>query len=669
VDPSMSTWETLNHLFTVVVDIDEFGQSQRMSSLVRARFGVSVEESFDFFDAFEFKRPARFRGGVSGALASPGRLFLGYSLEAQLGIRGQIIKSVDLEGGALFVGVPWMAWTHEHCGEDQLQFTDFPPHDSQMDQLLLLSSQQKMLSDLQQLNDDLEGAKQILEGQGELRQRFFNRVSHEVRTPLMGVSSALTLLRDRLDNLDALNLLTLADASVDRATEVINFALSNASGEAVDNESLTVATDIRHLVRKVKTLFEATALQKGLSLVTHVDDALATQYWCPDLIVREALINVVSNAVKFTAEGGVDIEVKLGAANEMSDWSNVIFEVSDSGPGIPESRRAQVFAPFETGVTLETEGTGGTGLGLSSTENNLKSIGGSISVSESSARGAMFRLSVPLRRCADGRSVEAPVELPRVYAFNQRLLLLDDSMTNLSLNDQLLSSLGFSVTCAASGREALQVAQSAELPFDLALLDINLPDMSGYDVARKLREIPACSHTALLALSAYSEEDERQKAAQAGMSIFITKPFKRKDIADLLADLLDCKDATDAQTIVKEVESSEVFDLTASNEMISLLGHDATTELVQTLEAEGRANLKSLQDALLRKDLEVAERECHTLASSCLSLGLQSGGLLLRQLELALHDKMLPDDDAVLRAAQSFEAGLSTLRQHLERSS
>ena len=109
-----------------------------------------------------------------------------------------------------------------------------------------------------------------------------------------------------------------------------------------------------------------------------INDALATQYWCPDLIVREALINVVSNAVKFTAEGGVDIEVKLGAANEMSDLSNVIFEVSDSGPGIPESRRAQVFAPFETGVTLETEGTGGTGLGLSSTKNNLKSIGQSM---------------------------------------------------------------------------------------------------------------------------------------------------------------------------------------------------------------------------------------------------------------------------------------------------
>ena len=89
--------------------------------------------------------------------------------------------------------------------------------------------------------------------------------------------------------------------------------------------------------------------------------------------------------------------------------------------------------------------------------------------------------------------------------------------------------------------------------------------MSGYDVARKLREIPACSHAALLALSAYSEEEERQKAAQAGMSIFITKPFKRKDIADLLADLLDCEDVTGTQTIVKEVESSEIFDLDDGN--------------------------------------------------------------------------------------------------------
>ena len=664
---SMSNWDMLNQLFTVVVEMDEHGQSRRVSALVSARFGVSAIDGFRFFDAFEFRRPARFRGGVADALASSGRLFLGYSIDAKLGVRGQIIESIDLAGGAVFVGVPWMAWTHDHFGEGELQFDDFPPHDSQMDQLLLLSTQQKMVSDLQRLNDDLEGTKKTLEGQGALRQRFFNRVSHEVRTPLMGVRSALTLLRDRMDDTDSLNLLSLADASVDRATEVINFALGSASGDLVDSEALTVATDIRHLIHKVKQLFEATALQKKLSLDSHVDNALATQYWCPDLVVREALINVVSNAMKFTSTGGVRIDVKRGAVDGASDVHEVIFEVSDSGPGVPESHRAQIFAPFETGVTLETQGAGGTGLGLSSTEINMKAVGGSVTVGESDTGGAMFTLNIPLRQCADGRVIEEPTELPRAYKFNHRLLLLDDSGTNLSLNRQLLSSLGFSVTCAASGIEALEAAQSTDLPFDLALLDINLPDMSGYEVARRLRQIPACSDSLLLALSAYSEADERQKAIDAGMSFFITKPFKRDDIARLLAGLLDGRASANDQAPPNPVVSSGSFDPSMSNEMISLLGLEVVSELAQTLQVEGRGNLKSLQDAIARKDFEVAERECHTLASSSLSLGLQAAGLLLRELELELQKKTLPSEALAQQTVQFFEAGLFAQHQHVNK--
>jgi len=152
-------WALLNQLFTVVIELDHSGNSRRVSALVSDRFSVGEDERFNFFDAFEFKRPARFKGGVSDALASPGRLFLGYSNEAQLAIRGQIIESDGKEVAALFVGVPWMAWAREHYGENSVQFDDFPAHDSQMDQLLLLSSQQRMLEDLQDLNTDLEKAK------------------------------------------------------------------------------------------------------------------------------------------------------------------------------------------------------------------------------------------------------------------------------------------------------------------------------------------------------------------------------------------------------------------------------------------------------------------------------------------------------------------------------
>ena len=661
----MDQWALLNQLFTVVIELDHAGNSRRVSALVSNRFELGGDESFNFFGAFEFKRPARFRGGVSDALASPGRLFLGYSNEAQLAIRGQIIDSDNDDIAALFVGVPWMAWAREHYGESTLQFDDFPAHDSQMDQLLLLSSQQRMLEDLQDLNTDLEKAKTVVEGQVDIRQRFFNRVSHEVRTPLMGVSSALTLLRDRVSDTDSLNLISMGDASVDRATEVINFALGEAAGQVTNNEALTVATDLRHLLRKVVKLFEATALQKGLKLETSVDPMLAAQYWCPDLIIKEALINLVGNAVKFTAEGWVSVDITVEDAGSADDLHDIVFTVTDSGPGIPSNLRAQVFAPFETGVTEETQNLGGTGLGLSSTEVAIKGIGGSITVGDSRVGGALFSVRVGLRPCSDIKQVESTELAIPSRRFNQRVLLLDDSATNLSLNSQLLESLGFVVTCAVSGSEAIAIAQTSQEAFDIALLDINLPDMTGYEVATALATSTACSEAHLIALSAYSEAEEQKKAADVGMTAFITKPFKRDAIASLLGALIDGELTEDKVTEVAMDDMPAIFDTTPVDEMIELMGCEATSQIANSLEAEGTENMSALKTAVAAGEALVAEREAHTLASSCLSLGLESAGHLLRQVEGDIRQGHLPAEATVTRAEAFFHDGLSGLRLHL----
>ena len=661
----MDQWALLNQLFTVVIELDHEGNSRRVSTLVRDRFSLGEDESFNFFDALEFKRPARFKGGVSDALASPGRLFLGYSNEAQLAIRGQIIQCAGDEATALFVGVPWMAWAREHYGESTLQFDDFPAHDSQMDQLLLLSSQQRMLEDLQDLNTDLEKAKTAVEGQVDVRQRFFNRVSHEVRTPLMGVSSALTLLRDRVSDADALSLISMGDASVDRATEVINFALGEAAGQVTNNEALTVATDLRHLLRKVVKLFEATALQKGLKLETSVDPALAAQYWCPDLVIKEALINLVGNAIKFTTKGWVSVGITVEDTGPADDLHDIIFTVSDSGPGIPANLRAQVFAPFETGVTEETQNLGGTGLGLSSTEVAIKGIGGSITLADSRVGGALFSVRVGLRPCSDIKQVESAELAVASRRFNQRVLLLDDSSTNLSLNSQLLESLGFVVTCAVSGSEAIAIAQTSVEAFDIALLDINLPDMTGYEVAAALATSTACSEAHLIALSAYSEAEEQKKAADVGMAAFITKPFKRDAIASLLGALVDGDSTENKARDIGQGGASAIFDATPVDEMIELMGCEATSQIANSLEAEGTENISAFKTAVAAGDAVLAEREAHTLASSCLSLGLESAGHLLRQVEADIRQGNLPADETVTRAEAFFHDGLTGLKSHL----
>lgn len=660
----MSQWDILSGFFTVLIEISEDGATKRVSPFVKERLKNYEQPNFRFFDDFKFKRPARFRGGPRESLATPGRLFLAHSERLRLAVRGQITPSENEEGGIIFVGVPWMAWMSEKYPESEPQFDDFPVHDSQMDQLLLLSSQQKMLEDLQKLNSDLEITKLEVERQGEVRQQFFNRVSHEVRMPLMGVSSALTLLSDKLKDQQTRDLLSMAEASIDRASEVINFALGDAANDESRAEQFKVATDLRHLGKSLRQLFIATSTEKGLTLSVTVSDDLQAQYWCADLLLKEVLINLLSNAVKFTAEGTVKLAVALGKGSQDA-VHEVIFQVSDSGPGIPRSLRKQVFSPFETGVSAATQGHVGTGLGLSMSEAHIRTMGGTIVVGESEWGGALFTVALPLIPCAQVEPIDKVIEVVPRFIFNKRLLLLDDSATNLTLNAQLLRSLGFEVITAMAGGEAIQLAEQSNVPFDVALLDINLPDMTGYEVAKRLGNLPQCANTILLALSAYSQEEEKQKALSSGMVGFITKPFKRDAIAAEFNSLFGSQTESLGNTDCVAETKTPLFDPNQSDEMLSLLGPEVVRGLLDSLSNEGKENLATLKVALEKQSFEVGERAAHTLKSSSKALGLLAVSESMAVIETQLARRELPQKDVLDQASTAFEEGLALLREHL----
>ena len=660
----MSQWDLLSGFFSVLIQISEDGTTQRVSPFVKERLKRGEKIDFRFFDDFQFKRPARFRGGPKEALATPGRLFLAFSEQLRLAVRGQIISSDNEAGGILFVGVPWMAWMSEKYPESEPQFDDFPVHDSQMDQLLLLSSQQKMLEDLQKLNADLESARLEVEGQGEVRQQFFNRISHEVRTPLMGVSSALTLLSDRIKEPQARDLLSMAEASMDRATEVINFALGEAVDKDARTEQFKVATDLRHLGKSLRKLFMATAIEKGLELTVTVSNDVQAQYWCADLLLKEVLINLLSNAVKFTVEGAVRLEI-LRAEGSQDEGHKVVFQVSDSGPGIPESLRRQVFSPFETGVSSATQGHVGTGLGLSMSEAHVGTMGGEITVGESDSGGALFTVSLPLAPCAHADAIDDPVKTAPSSTFDKRLLLLDDSITNLTLNAQLLRSLGFEVVTAMAGGEAIELAMQSDVSFDVALLDINLPDMTGYEVAERLSTLPQCANTLLLALSAYSQEEEKQKALASGMVGFITKPFKRDAIAGEFDSLFNSHAENTEPVEVATQTSSPIFDQSQSDEMLSLLGAEVVRGLLDSLSNEGRENLATLGIAIEQHRHEEGERAAHTLKSSSKALGLLALSESMASIERQFAGGKVPQVESLKYSNAVFEEGLALLTEHL----
>ena len=663
-----SQWATLASLFTVVIEMDAAGDIVRASPLVEDRLSRQDVTKQNFFDVFTFKRPAHFKGGVQGALAVGARLFLGYSDTLQLAIRGQIITSETELDGCIFAGVPWLGWARERYGEDSLSAAAFPAHDSQMDQVLFMSTQQRMVDDLQELNSELTRAKERVEILGDSRQDFFNRISHEVRTPLTGIASALTLLADLRLGEEASELISLAETSVERAVEVTSFALDSAASGFNDISGLATSVDLQHLISRTQHMFIPTARAKGIELISKLDPALSVNYWCNQQLIREILINLLSNAVKFTDAGTVSLTLSVRPSDDPS-VDVITFSVADSGPGIPKDIREQIFEPFETGLTVATRDKKGTGLGLSTTLKHVRALGSEMTVDTSEYGGALFSFSISARSDAtkilkvdESSSEEAPLR------FNQHCLLLDDSATNLALNAQLLRTMGFAVTEVKTGEEAISTCRSSDQEFDLALLDINLPDMSGYQVASALRQLPQCQYTTLIALSAYSEDEEIQRAKDVGMAGFIKKPFRRDDIGRVFAALL----ASDEQQIGEEVDSNDMietdgdvaegFDHGVFSNMVDTLGIESVSMIAEGLASEGRDNLKELSSGVKTNDTESAERAAHTLASSCQSLGMMASGNYTRELELGLRSRDEIDQSMLTKASDLFEADLTQLQ-------
>ena len=663
-----SQWATLASLFTVVIEMDAAGDIVRASPLVAERFSPVGVPKQHFFDVFTFKRPAHFKGGVRGALAVDARLFLGYSDKLQLAIRGQIIASETEPDGCIFAGVPWLGWARERYGEDSLTAAAFPAHDSQMDQVLLMSTQQRMVDDLKELNSELTRAKERVEILGDSRQDFFNRISHEVRTPLTGIASALTLLADLRLGEEASELISLAESSVERAVEVTSFALDSAASGSNDISGLATSVDMQHMIRRAQHMFIPTARAKGIELITRLDPELSVNYWCNQQLIREILINLLSNAVKFTDEGTVSLTLSVGPSDD-PNIDVLTFSVEDSGPGVPKDIREQIFEPFETGLTVATRGKKGSGLGLSTTLKHVRALDSEMTVDTSKYGGALFSFSINARPDATKiLKVDEPNSEEVQLRFDQHCLLLDDSVTNLALNAQLLRTMGFTVTEVASGEEAITTCRSSEQEFDLALLDINLPDISGYQVASTLRQLPQCQHTTLIALSAYSQDEEIQRAKEVGMAGFIKKPFRRDDIAPVLAALL----ASDEQQIGVAGDSNDMtgtdgsvaegFDHDVFSSMVGALGIESVSMIAEGLAREGRDNLTELTSGVKTNDMESAERAAHTLASSCQSLGMMASGNYIRDLEHILRSGNEIDQSMLSTANDMFEADLTQLQ-------
>ncbi|ATG90985.1 ATP-binding protein [Methylomonas koyamae] len=425
---------------------------------------------------------------------------------------------------------------------------------------------------------ELQRARDQAEAANKAKSIFLANMSHELRTPLNAILGFSSLVqKDPQFPESQQRNLAIINRSGEHLLNLINDVLEMAKIESGRLQLEQTRFDLGALIRDVGDMMSVRAQDKGLQLLVDQSSEFPRFIYGDEARLRQILINLLGNALKFTQQGGVTL--RLGS--HRNSHTHLMIEVEDTGPGIAESEREHIFEPF---VQLGEQGDSkGTGLGLTITRQFVQLMGGQLTLESSVGKGSLFRIDLPLQDTAEPQTlVPAADRRGEIVGLapgqpQYRILIVEDQLENQLLLGQLMADIGMQVEVAKDGAQGLALFQSWQP--HLIWMDRRMPKMDGMQAAQAIRQLPGGDRVKIVAVTASAFMEQREEMLHAGMDGFIRKPYRAEEIYACLAEQLGL------EFVYRNDTPGTAQDDTLTAEMLAGLPAELRQELRTALES------------------------------------------------------------------------------------